>query len=933
VRVANIFVSYTSKDRDWANWIGRELEALGHVPHIDHWEVSAGGNIMEWMEKRHHEANHVLCIVSETYLKKPYSSLERQAGQWAAVTARPNFVLPVFIEPCEAPTLLAPFKRCDLHGLEEEEARALLKSYLAPAAKPSHAPFPGSVKASLSAAFPGKVLRGERRDSKAALSNIPIRVPLHFMGRDDALTAIEAALKRYEGRVAITALHGLRGVGKTTLAAAYAERHRGDYRATWWIRAQATSTLRADLVALGMQLGWVGLDDEEETAVDTTMKRLRDEGESILLIFDNAVDADALNPYLPRGGTAKVLVTSNAPNWRGVAEPVEIQLWPKAIGADYLTARTGRVAERAMAEALSQRLDGLPLAHEQAAAYCERLGISIAEYHTRFEATPGPLLDTTRDAPTGYHEGLTVAKTFALAIEEAAKLNPAAEPLIVHAALLAPEPIPLFLFSEAREKFGEPLATALTGDGLDEAVAALRTFALVDRESIVDERDLSITNDAIRLHRLVREIAVARHEGEVRDGMRLALIAALRQVYPEGAYRDPASWARCALLTPHVLASCETEKADVAANVDYAVLLGRSASYFHGRASYSEGRSLFERALAIQEKVLGSEHTDTATSLNNLGRLLRDQGDFTAARPLLERALAICEKVLGPEHPDTATSLNNLALLLQAQGDLASARPLLERALAIQEKVLGPEHPATATSLNNLGRLLRDQGDLAAARPFYERALAIQEKVLGPEHPDTAWSLNNLGRLPQAQGDLAAARPFYERALAIQEKVLGPEHPATATSLNDLARLLQDQGDLTAARPLLERALAIREKVLGDKHTDTATTLNNLAGLLQDQGDLTAAQPLLERALAICEKVLGPEHPHTAWSLNNLALLLQAQGDLAAARPHLERALAIREKALGPEHPQTAKSRENLARLLKTTVRSTTTSRGDCAEP
>src|SRR5436853_309969 len=81
-------------------------------------------------------------------------------------------------------------------------------------------------------------------------SNIPIRVPTHFMGRDDALAAIEAALARYEGRVAITALHGLRGVGKTTLAAAYAERHRGDYRATWWIRAQADTTMRPDLVAL-----------------------------------------------------------------------------------------------------------------------------------------------------------------------------------------------------------------------------------------------------------------------------------------------------------------------------------------------------------------------------------------------------------------------------------------------------------------------------------------------------------------------------------------------------------------------------------------------------------------------------------------------------------------------------------------------------------
>src|SRR5208337_1632853 len=66
-----------------------------------------------------------------------------------------------------------------------------------------------------------------------AVSNIPIAVPEHFLGREDALEAVDAALKRHEGRVAITALHRLRGVGKTTLAAAYAERHRGEYRATW----------------------------------------------------------------------------------------------------------------------------------------------------------------------------------------------------------------------------------------------------------------------------------------------------------------------------------------------------------------------------------------------------------------------------------------------------------------------------------------------------------------------------------------------------------------------------------------------------------------------------------------------------------------------------------------------------------------------------
>ena len=87
------------------------------------------------------------------------------------------------------------------------------------------------------------------------------------------MAAIETALARYEGRVAITALHGLRGVGKTTLAAAYAERYRGDYRATWWIRAQAETSMRADLVALGIRLGWVGADDKEEPAVVATPER------------------------------------------------------------------------------------------------------------------------------------------------------------------------------------------------------------------------------------------------------------------------------------------------------------------------------------------------------------------------------------------------------------------------------------------------------------------------------------------------------------------------------------------------------------------------------------------------------------------------------------------------------------------------------------
>jgi Domain of unknown function (DUF4062) len=283
---------------------------------------------------------------------------------------------------------------------------------------------------------------------EGAISNIPIGLPQFFLGRDEAIKEIDKGLKQSVGRVAITALHGLRGVGKTTLAAYYAHERAKDYRATWWLRAQTPETLRADLVGLGVRLGWVAQDAKEEAAVEAVLQHLAQAGEGVLLIYDNAIDADQLKPYLPKGGAAKVIVTSNAPNWRAVAAPVEIRVWPKNVGADFLIARTGGAEKCPDAEALSVALGGLPLAHEQAAAYCETLDVGFADYLKRFEAEPVAHLDDTEFTPQEHNDRQTVARSFALAIEQAREKNPLAEPLIRHAALLAPEPIPLY-FLEA----------------------------------------------------------------------------------------------------------------------------------------------------------------------------------------------------------------------------------------------------------------------------------------------------------------------------------------------------------------------------------------------------------------------------------------------------------------------------------------------------
>jgi TIR domain len=142
--VADIFISYTSSDQKWAFWVGYELTALGHEPHIHEWELRGGDNIMAWMRDRLGKAHHVLCIFSKKYMDAAYSAWESDAAQWAATSGRPNFFLPVFIEDCDVPPLVAPIKRCDLIGVKEsEEARARLKAFLAPPVKPPPGPFPG----------------------------------------------------------------------------------------------------------------------------------------------------------------------------------------------------------------------------------------------------------------------------------------------------------------------------------------------------------------------------------------------------------------------------------------------------------------------------------------------------------------------------------------------------------------------------------------------------------------------------------------------------------------------------------------------------------------------------------------------------------------------------------------------------------------------
>jgi tetratricopeptide (TPR) repeat protein len=850
------------------------LTEKGYRVFVQDYDIPIAANLIEEMHEAIKNARDLVVLFTRDYEQSPYTRMEFTSFEAnAAQSAEHRRMVILRCEDAPLLGLFAPHVYQDLVGIGDAEKR----------------------RSRILAAVEGRSQALE--PPPRPFIGVPPRIA-SFTGRTGELDRLDAILMRdkpaavTQASVGRVAVQGMGGVGKTALAVEYAHRFRGLYAGVCWCPAETHTGLLSALAGLAVTLVAATAGEADvEKAAKAGLRRLAEQRATWLLVYDNVIAPDQIADLLPSAG-ARVLITSRFSDWSELAEEVPLDVLPIEEAVALLLSRTGR--GYAGAQTLAEVLGCLPLALDHAAAYCKRTQTRFADYARKAWS----LIDA---APRGVGYPRSVAATFDLSIAEAVAQSQSAEALITYFAECAPDRIPMTLVEGAVE---------------DEA-ERMKGLTALDEVSLVKHDPFEDSTPAVAVHRVVQAVARARSDtkGSAQDAVG-RLIARLMAIYPERGYRDPESWPLCAQLTPHLLALRDSRPHAASDIADWPNLLDRAGGYFLGRGAYAQAAQFFRDALAIKEKVLGPEHPETATSLNNLAIVLRGKGDYAAARPLQERALAMHEKAVGPEHSQVATDLNNLAALLQDQGDLAGARPLLERALAIREKVFGPEHPETAVVLNNLAVVLRDQGDVAGARPLHERALAIRETILGPEHPETATSLNNLAYLLQAQGDLARAQPLYERALAIREKTVGPEHPDTVSSLDNVALVLREKGDFAGARPLFERALAIREKVLSPEHPDTARSLNNLAAVLYDQRDFAGARPLFERALAMTEKVFGPAHRETARSLDNLASLLQAEGDLAGARALLERALAIREKVVGTEHLDTATSLNNLADVL-----------------
>ena len=475
------------------------------------------------------------------------------------------------------------------------------------------------------------------------------RVTTGFVKREGQDELFDAIFTHAEPRTVLT---GMRGSGKTQLAAAVAAKCEDEgWPMVAWINAASRTELVADLYELALR---IGIDAPKDVPPETIIRRFLDQLRSsdaanCLFVFDNVENLDDLIGFTPEGPGVRVIVTTTRHlDWDSLgwlALPVGVFDREQSIAL--LCERTGD-AHRDAADQIAEALGDLPVAVTQAAATAKWGGYTLSDYLDRLSNHP---LESSISRLEGdnYPDAVGVALFMAYeqVLEKLRTKRPQQEgiatSLLGTLSLLAASGVPTHWLLE-----------------IDDDSAAVRdTLTILRRSSILQE---STDSNKIIIHRL---------QG---------------QVYRETHLNNQDNIAEARTCVTTILSEINIEKL----------------------TDFEQKRQEAQNFIEQIRSVTSQDHSHPLFSDPDFAALLATTLRNATDLGMPQLALTLTDSVkragntLGPHHPDTLNSRNNLAVAYQDAGRLHEAITLYEQNLDDRTRTLGQHQPERKHSQTNI---------------------------------------------------------------------------------------------------------------------------------------------------------------------------------------------------------------------------------------
>ena len=640
-----------------------------------------------------------------------------------------------------------------------------------------------------------------------------------------------------------TVLVGMRGCGKTQLAASLAKQcEDANWKLVAWINAVSRESIQSDLVELAKELK-IDTNDEptREQLIARCLNSLRSsEASNRLIIFDNVEDINDLRGLVPTGDGLRVLATTtNDTGWDSQGwGTIKVGVFDREQSIDYLFNTTSSTDHKA-AETLAHRLGDLPLALAQAAATALDEDWTLTQYLRRLDklrseqvirSIPGD------EYPHDVYGALRMAIRGTLNnLDEGTRR--AARRQLGALALLAASGVPTHWLDPMSE---EP------------------------NDAEIHDHDRAADEDAhIALTKLVRRSIVQQSADKATTMIHRLQAQVLRESWREEEREEEREQA------------CESA----------AALLGSvdidSFDRTDTESRLRETRSLIEQIRAISEQ----RHSKSLFKYEQIALILSHTLSHARDLGILYEALALEQPVLATLNMaqlDEIAALNlkeQLAYTYMYAEQFDKAFNLYAQVIDNRTAIQGHDHRDALTSRNNLAYAYYWEGDTGKAIDRFEQVLDDRTRILSSDHEDTLMTGSYLALAYADDGQLERAIALGEQVVKDRDRVLKPDHKHTLVTRNNLADAYKSVGRFTDAIKMYEYVLEARIRTLGSTHHHTRITRTDLAQTYEQAGDLPKAIGMYQDLHNDYIQIYGADHEST----------IEVRDRLEAAKRELER--------------------------------------------